>query len=201
MTDLAELIDPAATLARIGSGYEFTEGPVWDPRQNWPALHDIPGDIRWRWTRAGGMEVDLAPTFKGNGMAFDNDGHLLVCEQVSSCLVRFRDGKRELVAHHYKGTYLNSPNDVVTRGLDGSIYFTDPDYGRWNDWIGQERNQNGVGYNALFRVPPGGGEIELVVAEDEFDHPMRACSTSTTRAISRSRSSTSLPTARSGPHA
>ena len=94
-------------------------------------------------------------------MAFDNDGHLLVCEQVSSCLVRFRDGKRELVAYHYKGTYLNSPNDVVTRGLDGSIYFTDPDYGRWNDWIGQERTQNGVGYNALFRVPPGGGELEL----------------------------------------
>ena len=21
------------------------------------------------------------------------------------------------------------------RGADGSIYFTDPDYGRWNDWI------------------------------------------------------------------
>ncbi len=121
------------------------------------------------------MEVDLAPTFKGNGMAFDNDGHLLVCEQVSSCLVRFRDGKRELVAHHYEGTYLNSPNDVVTRGLDGSIYFTDPDYGRWNDWIGQERTQNGVGYNALFRVPPGGGELELVVAEDEFDQPNGLC--------------------------
>ena len=36
-----------------------------------------------------------------------------------------------------RGKYLNSPNDVVTRGSDGSIYFTDPDYGRWNDWIGQ----------------------------------------------------------------
>jgi len=175
MTDLAELIDPRASLTQIGSGYEFTEGPVWDARQNCLLFSDIPGDVRWRWTRAAGMEVDLAPTFKGNGMAFDNDGHLLVCEQVSSCLVRFRDGKRELVAHHYGGTYLNSPNDVVTRGLDGSIYFTDPDYGRWNDWIGQERTQNGVGYNALFRVPPGGGEIELVVAEDEFDHPNGLC--------------------------
>ena len=87
------------------------------------------------------MELDLAPTFKGNGMALDNDGHLLVCEQVSSCLVRFVDGKRELVAYHYDGKYLNSPNDVVTRGSDGSIYFTDPDYGRWNDWIGQERTK------------------------------------------------------------
>jgi gluconolactonase len=175
MTDLADLIDPSATLTEIGSGYEFTEGPVWDPQQNCLLFSDIPGDVRWRWTRAAGMEVDLAPTFKANGMAFDNDGHLLVCEQVSSCLVRFRDGKRELVAHHYKGTYLNSPNDVVTRGLDGSIYFTDPDYGRWNDWIGQERTQNGVGFNALFRVPPGDGDLELVVAEGEFDHPNGLC--------------------------
>ena len=137
--DLATLIDPAATLTQIGSGYQFTEGPVWDTRQNCLLYHDIPGDARWRWTRGGGVELDLAPTFKGNGMAFDNDGHLLVCEQVSSCLVRFRDGMRDLVAYHYRGKYLNSPNDVVTRGSDGSIYFTDPDYGRWNDWIGQER--------------------------------------------------------------
>jgi gluconolactonase len=173
--DLATLIHPAAPLEEIGSGYEFTEGPVWDRRRACLLFSDIPGDARWRWTRAEGMQLDLAPTFKGNGMAFDNDGHLLVCEQSSSCLVRFRDGKRELVAHHYRGTYLNSPNDVITRGSDGSIYFTDPDYGRWNDWIGQERTQNGVGYNALFRVPPGGGELELVVAEDEFDHPNGLC--------------------------
>jgi gluconolactonase len=108
-------------------------------------------------------------------MALDNDGHLLVCEQSGSCLVRFRDGKRELVAHHYNGVYLNSPNDVVTRGSDGSIYFTDPDYGRWNDWIGQERTKNGVGFCAVFRVPPGGGDLQLVVAEDEFQYPNGLC--------------------------
>ena len=173
--DLASLIDPDAPLTRIGSGYQFTEGPVWVPAESCLLFSDIPGDARWRWTRADGMELDLFPTFKGNGMALDNDGHLLVCEQVSSCLVRFRDGTRELVAYHYGGTYLNSPNDVVARGSDGSIYFTDPDYGRWNDWIGQERSRDGVGYNAVFRVPPGGGELELVVAEDEFDQPNGLC--------------------------
>ena len=175
MADLAELIDPAATLTRIGGGYEFTEGPVWDPRQNCLLFSDIPGDVRWRWTRAGGMEVDLAPTFKGNGIAFDNDGHLLVCEQVSSCLVRFRDGKRELVAHHYKGTYLNSPNDVVTRGLDGSIYFTDPDYGRWNDWIGQERTRTASATTRSSASLRAGARSKLVVAENEFDHPNGLC--------------------------
>ena len=182
MTAFHELIDPAAELRLIGSGYQFTEGPVWVAAENCLYFSDIPGDTRWRWTENGGMEVALTPTFKGNGMALDNDGHLLVCEQVSSCLVRFRKtGERELVAFHYRCKYLNSPNDVVTRGLDGSIYFTDPDYGRWNDWIGCERTKDasstvsGLGFRGVFRVPPDGGELELVVDEGEFDEPNGLC--------------------------
>jgi gluconolactonase len=173
---LDSLIDPAAELRCLGEGYQFTEGPVWSVREQCLYFSDIPGDVRWRWTEAGGMEVAETPTFKGNGMAFDGDGHLLVCEQVSSCLVRLRPGHgRELVAYHYRGAYLNSPNDVVTRISDGSIYFTDPDYGRWNDWIGQERSRNGVGFRGVYRVPPGGGDLELLVAEDEFDQPNGLC--------------------------
>ena len=140
-------------------------------------------------------------------MALDNDGNLLVCEQVSSCLVRFRrGGERELVAFHYRGKYLNSPNDVVTRGSDGSIYFTDPDYGRWNDWIGQERSRDQLGFRGLYRVPPGGGDARAAWSP-------RTSSTSRTASASRrtsallyvndssaatSRCSTSPPTARSG---
>ena len=120
--------------------------------------------------------------------------------------MRFRDGERELVAYHYDGTYLNSPNDVVARGLDGSIYFTDPDYGRWNDWIGQERDAYGSASTASTASPPGGGEVELVVAEDEFDQPERplllarrvAALRQRLARSSTSRSSTSPPTARSG---
>ena len=87
-------------------------------------------------------------------MAFDNDGHLLVCEQMSSCLVRFRDGKRELVAHHYDGSIPQQPERRRHARLDGSIYFTDPDYGRWNDWIGQEADAERRGLQgALPRAP------------------------------------------------
>jgi len=170
-----ELFDPTETLTCLGTGYEFTEGPVWVPAEQALYFSDIPGDARWRWTASGGMELAARPTFKGNGMALDNDGNILVCEQVSSCLVRLRPGGgREVVAFHYRGKYLNSPNDVVTRGSDGSIYFTDPDYGRWNDWIGQERNRE-LGFRGLYRVPPGGGDLQLLVAEDEFDQPNGLC--------------------------
>jgi gluconolactonase len=170
----AELIDPAAELTLLGSGYEFSEGPVWNPREQALYFSDIPGDARWRWTEQAGMALAATPTFKGNGLAYDVDGSLLVCEQVSSCLTRIRtDGRRELVAWEYEGVYLNSPNDVVVRS-DGSIYFTDPDYGRWNDWIGCKRSFV-RDFKGVYRVPPGGGDVELVSAADEFEEPNGLC--------------------------
>ena len=163
-----ELIDPKAELVKIGEGYQFSEGPVWNQREQALYFSDIPGDARWRWTATGGMELAATPTFKGNGLAFDVDGSLLVCEQVSSCLTRIRlDGQRELVAWHIDGIYLNSPNDVVVRS-DGSIYFTDPDYGRWNDWIGCKR-EFVRDFKGVYRVPPGGGSVELVGGHDQLD--------------------------------
>jgi gluconolactonase len=172
---LASLLDPDVELRQIGSGYQFTEGPVWVGAQGCLLFSDIPGDTRWRWSERDGMSVGLRPTFKANGMALDIDGNLLVCEQLTSCLVRFHaDGERELVAYHHEGRYLNSPNDVVVRRSDGGIYFTDPDYGRWNDWIGQERTRD-LDFRGLWRVPHGGGEVELLVAGDEFDQPNGLC--------------------------
>src|SRR5439155_22524369 len=46
---------------------------------------------------------------------------------------------REVIASHYHGKELNSPNDVVVKS-DGSIYFTDPTYGRMPGF-GVEREQ------------------------------------------------------------
>ncbi len=71
------------------------------------------------------------PSFKCNGMVLDADLNLLVCEHVTSSLVRERtDGVRETLAFHWQGKYLNSPNDVTVRS-DGTIYFSDPWYGRF----------------------------------------------------------------------
>ena len=122
------------------------------------------------------MTLDARPTFKANGLALDKDGSILSCEQVTSCVVRVRpDGGRDIVASHYRGKYLNSPNDIVTRRADGSIYFTDPDYGRWNDWIGQERSRE-LGFRAIYRAPhDGDGEAQLLVDEEEFDQPNGLC--------------------------
>jgi gluconolactonase len=78
-----------------------------------------------------------------------------------------------VVAFHYRGRYLNSPNDVVARS-DGSIYFTDPNIGRTSDRFGEVRDQD-LDFEGVFRVPSGGGDIELVVDEHEFTRPNGLC--------------------------
>ena len=80
-----ELIDPAERLVRLGSGYEFTEGPVWSPLDGCLYFCDLPGDTRWRWSESDGMQVALRPAFKSGGLSMDADGNLVACEHVGSC--------------------------------------------------------------------------------------------------------------------
>ena len=50
------------------------------------------------------------PSNKCNGMTLDNDGNLIVCEHVTSSLVRERtDGTRETLAFHWQGTVAEQP--------------------------------------------------------------------------------------------
>jgi gluconolactonase len=133
----------------------------------------MPGDVRRRWTERAGVEEVMRPSNKCNGMVYDSEGNLLVCEHVTSSLVCERpDGTRETIASHYRGQQLNSPNDVVTSS-NGTIYFSDPSYGRMPGF-GLEREQD-LSFRAVYRIPAGGGEPELVVSEDEFEQPNGLC--------------------------
>jgi gluconolactonase len=170
---LRELIDPGVEVERLATGFTFTEGPAWNRQGEFLLFSDMPGDVRRRWSERDGVEEVMRPSNKCNGMVYDSDGNLLVCEHVTSSLVRERpDGTRETIASHYDGKELNSPNDVVTRS-DGTIYFSDPSYGRM-PVFGLEREQD-LSFRGVYRIPAGGGELELVVSEDEFEQPNGLC--------------------------
>lgn len=171
---MSALVAPETELRTLGTGFGFTEGPVWLAAEKALLFNDIPGDTRWRWKEGSGMEVVQHPNFMGNGMVLDRDGGLLVCEHATSMLVRLKETRqREIVAYHYKGRYLNSPNDVITRS-DGTIYFTDPMYGRMHHSHGIGRDP-ALEFRGVYMVSPGGKEAELVVAEHEFDQPNGLC--------------------------
>ncbi|MBV9917804.1 MAG: SMP-30/gluconolactonase/LRE family protein [Solirubrobacterales bacterium] len=170
---LEQLIDPSSEVERVATGFTFTEGPIWNHAGEFLLFSDMPGDVRRRWSERDGVEEVMRPSNKCNGMVYDRDGNLLVCEHVTSSLVREHpDGRRETLATHYQGKELNSPNDVVTRS-DGTIYFSDPIFGRVRGF-GLEREQD-LSFQGVYRIAPGGGDPDLVVSEDEFEQPNGLC--------------------------
>jgi gluconolactonase len=171
---MLELIAEDAEVERLGTGFTFTEGPLWNPEERFLLFGDMPGDVRRRWDDRDGVREVANPSNKGNGMTFDLDGRLIVCEHVTSSVVRMDpDGTgsgREVLASHFEGKELNSPNDVIVKS-DGAIYFTDPTFGRMPGF-GIERDQD-LSFQGVYRIAPGGGDPQLLA--DDFEQPNGLC--------------------------
>ena len=166
------LIAPDAGVTTLGSGFQFTEGPVWSAERQQLLFSDMPGDTRRSWDPEHGVREVRRPSNKCNGMAYDGTGGLVVCEHATSRVVREdADGGQTVLASHFRGKELHSPNDVVV-ARDGSIYFSDPRYGRMPGF-GVERESE-LDFQGVYRVVPG-DDVRLVVAEDEFDMPNGLC--------------------------
>ena len=173
--EFRQLIDEFAAVGQLGTGFEFTEGPIWHPVEHFLLFSDMPGDVRRRWDRRGGVREAKRPSNKCNGMTYDAELNLIVCEHATSSLIRERaDGRREVLASHFEGRELNSPNDVCVHS-SGAIYFSDPWYGRMPVY-GVERPRQ-QGFQGVYRVPGGraGGEPELMVERTLFDQPNGLC--------------------------
>jgi gluconolactonase len=172
---LYDLIASSTQVEQIATGFTFTEGPIWHP-DGYLLFSDMPGDVRRKWSGSDGVVEVMRPANKCNGMTLDADLRLVVCEHWTSELVRATlnadgtEASRETVASHFDGKELNSPNDVVVKS-DGSIYFSDPTYGRM-DVFGNPREQD-LDFQGVYRVPPGGGELQLLVSD--FAQPNGLC--------------------------
>lgn len=160
-----------AACERLADGFKFIEGPVWDWERNGLLFSDIPGNALMQWSSASGASVFRAPSDMTNGMAWDRDRRLLCCEHATSRVTRTEtDGRITVIASDYRGQALNSPNDIVVKS-DGSIYFTDPTYGRM-PYYGVEREPV-LGFRGVYRVDADGKGITLLA--DDFAQPNGLC--------------------------
>ena len=172
---MSGLVDPGVDIEAVATGFSFTEGPVWHPN-GYLLFSDIPNDARWKWSKQDGPIEVLNPANKCNGMALDSELRLLICEHSTSSLIRAHldingeEISREVLATHYRGQELNSPNDVVIRS-DGGIYFTDPPYGRMKVY-GKLRKQE-MTLQGVYRIDPKSNELLLVA--DDFVMPNGIC--------------------------
>ncbi len=167
---MAKLFPAGDTVVKLATGFIFTEGPIWHPTEHFLLFSDMPGDVRRRWDVASGVTEVRNPANKCNGMTYDRDLNLLVCEHVTSQLVRESPtGERTVLASHWGDKELNSPNDVVC-AEDGTIYFSDPGYGRV-PVFGLERDQE-LDFQGLYRIDTDG---VLHLEADDFNVPNGMC--------------------------
>jgi gluconolactonase len=160
-SEFRRILPEGAKVERLGTGFQFTEGPVWNGKGGYLLFSDIPGNRIIKWTPKDGISDFRVPSGKSNGLTFDRKGRLIACEHASRRVSRTEeDGTIATIASHYKGKKLNSPNDVVVKS-DGSIYFTDPPYGL-NPIFGTFEEQE-LTFYGVYRVSPNGDNISLLI--------------------------------------
>ena len=119
-----DLVDHNAKLGVVGTGFGFTEGPVWD-EAGFLYVSDETINKIFR-LHPDGKKEEVIALGDPDGNTFDRQHRLIDCASVLRAIIEVTpDGKYKILADHYDGKKLNSPNDVIV-GPDGAIYFTDP---------------------------------------------------------------------------
>lgn len=172
-----EVLEPAFTrclehserIERLWTGGRWCEGPAWFAAHRTLVWSDIPNDRMLRLDeRNASVGVFRQPAQNSNGNTVDGEGRLVTCEHLTRRVVRTEhNGARSVLAEHWQGKRLNSPNDVVVRS-DGSVWFTDPDYGILSNNEGACAESE-IGRCNVYRIDPSSGAVELVA--DDFVKP------------------------------
>lgn len=162
---------PGPLIDRIGAGFRWAEGPVWyegavlfvDPRLNsiFRIREQVWGHEVGVYDYASHYPLDLPRPqnqagFGPNGLGVDNQGRLIVAEHTLRQVARREaNGTKTILASHFEGKRLNSPNDFIVRRSDGSIYFTDPGYGLERTPAGADIDRQ-LTFQGIYRIAPNG---------------------------------------------
>lgn len=139
---------------QLASGFEFTEGPLWHPDGYWLFV-DLRRNLIHRLRLNGQVDIYRDNTGGANGLTFDLDQRLLICEGINRRVTkRDPDGGITVVTDNWESKRLNNPNDIVCRS-DGSVYFTDPPFFL-------DAHERDIDFSSVFCVPVDGLAIPIV---------------------------------------
>jgi len=146
-------------LQETGAG----EGPAWHPELG--LLTSGEGHVNRR-SRDGQQEIWMKDA-GSNGLRFDDQRRLVICQSASRRIVRRElSGELTVLADSYNGQKFNTPNDL-TIDARGRIYFTDPRYG---DRASMEmKDADGREVEGVFRIDPDGSITRIIT--HEVDRP------------------------------
>lgn len=138
------------------------EGPAWHPSGQ---LYFTGGDRITQRDAKGQTRVYREPSGGANGLLFDPQGHLVVCEAANRRVTRTAtNGTIAVLADRFDGKKFNSPNDLAIDSR-GRIYFTDPRYGKRDTM--EMRDEEGRLVEGVYRVDAPGQVSRIISREVE----------------------------------
>ncbi len=162
-TDTHGILEPGSKPERLleeGAG----EGPAWDP--DWGLLFSGE-DGHIRRLDANGKVHMFRANAGSNGLLFNRDGNLLVCEPRLRRVTRMnREGELTVLTDNFEGKKYNQPNDI-TVDSQGRVYFSDPRYGDRGDM--QLADPSGRKIEGVYRIDAD-GKVTRIIAH-EVDRP------------------------------
>lgn len=165
------LFDTNTVLKKLSTGATWSEGPVYIDALDTVIWSDIPNNRIVSFNADNGFSTYLSPSHFSNGRTIDLNGDIITCEHGRRCISKLRidrNGKpidSQILVEQWQGKRLNSPNDVVVKS-DGSIWFSDPQYGIMSDKEGYKADSE-IGSDNVYRFVPDTGEITAVITDTE----------------------------------
>jgi gluconolactonase len=142
------LIDHDAQLGAVATGFGFTEGPVWDEK-GFLYVSDEKINKLYR-VYLDGRKEEVIALGDPDGNTYDRQHRLIDCASELRAVIEVTpDGKYKILADHYDGKKLNTPNDVIV-GPDGALYFTDPQ----SDFFPGAKSE--LNYQGIYRLDDKG---------------------------------------------
>ncbi|GMH80893.1 hypothetical protein TL16_g08738 [Triparma laevis f. inornata] len=170
----SSLLSLSQPLVTVSTDHKFTEGPIYLHMNNELHFSDIVCDTRSILSLATWTVTSSTPNNRGNGMTLAPSGSLVVCEHTTSSLILEDKNPPTVLASHFQGKELNSPNDVVVHKTLNRAYFSDPTYGRMPGF-GIERDAP-LGFQGVFSVAlDNPGTVRLECEKEKYGQPNGVC--------------------------
>ncbi|WP_303317218.1 sulfatase-like hydrolase/transferase [Flavivirga abyssicola] len=171
-----DIIAKNVKIELVARGFNWSEGPVWLPKEKKLLFSDVPENKIYEWSEKDDLQVYISPsgytgsnkniTKGSNGLSLDADGNLVLCQVGDRRISKLKSLSNpnqpefEPVVTHYKGKRFNSPNDLVY-DKKGNLYFTDPSFG-----LREKKSE--IGFNGVYFFGKNGN---LILLDKTIDKP------------------------------
>lgn len=168
---LDALLSQAAQMEKFVEGLDWSEGPVWDSKNNCLYFSDVPQNVVYKWDGKALTEHLRPSGYTGtdprggepgsNGLTM-RDGVLYLCQHGDRRVAKWDAAEKKFVTvtDKHDGKRYNSPNDLCFDRA-GNLFFTDPPYGLPKNVDDPTKE---IPYQGVYRMSPD-GKVTLLTKE------------------------------------